>query len=158
MRGVREHIRSGGTSDLSVRQLAAAAGRSTMCVYTAFGGRAKLLAGVHDRVADEFISHLRGPVTCQKIAERYVAYAAAEPHLFELLGATTEDDQGVRLHARLLGRVLDLWGQCPGGDADHARRSWALTHGTLTGAWMEGAALAYAPSLRVGLESLCSQR
>lgn len=46
-------IDSDGDANLSVRRLAEASGRSTMCVYTYFGGREALLAAVHDRAATE---------------------------------------------------------------------------------------------------------
>ncbi|MGO2113231.1 MAG: TetR/AcrR family transcriptional regulator [Pseudoclavibacter sp.] len=44
-----------GEEEPSVRRLAEASGRSTMCVYTHFGGRQSLIRSVHERAAARFL-------------------------------------------------------------------------------------------------------
>ena len=53
--GVLDLIGREGAANLSVRRLAEASGRSTMCVYTYFGGRASLLAAAHQEAGQELI-------------------------------------------------------------------------------------------------------
>lgn len=154
LRGVRDHIREHGADELSVRTLATAAGRSTMCIYTAFGSRTKLLAGVQARVAEELVAALRGPVTCASIAERYAAWAREEPGLFDfVLGTGPATDPELR--AQLLRQVLDIWGQCPGGDADHVWLAWALAHGHQTGMTILSDE-EHSGALEAGLGRLCA--
>lgn len=49
-------IAADGGHDLSVRRLAEASERSTMCVYTHFQGRANLLLAAHREAAQEFVA------------------------------------------------------------------------------------------------------
>jgi len=58
VRGALELIASEGTVDLSVRRLARAGGRSTMCVYSKFGSRRSLLEAVYERAAAQFLDQL----------------------------------------------------------------------------------------------------
>lgn len=80
--GVREHVRTHGLSNLTVRALAAAAGRSTMCVYTRFDGRQGLLTASYHHLAEELLGLLNNGTDP---AVAYRAYALAEPRLYSLL-------------------------------------------------------------------------
>lgn len=53
--GTLDLIGSDGGANLSVRRLAEASGRSTMCVYTYFGGRGSLLAAAHKEAGQELL-------------------------------------------------------------------------------------------------------
>jgi AcrR family transcriptional regulator len=79
--GVREHVSTHGLANLTVRVLAAAGGRSTMCVYTQFDGRKGLLTAAYQHVAGELLGAIDGA----EPARAYLAYAADEPHLYSLL-------------------------------------------------------------------------
>lgn len=128
--GTRDLIRAEGTTDLSVRRLATASGRSTMCVYTAFGTRSKLLEAAHAQAVEEWVAQLRGPGGCAEIASRYVDFATREAGLFTFVLDPAVVRQQIR--AQVIRRVLDVWRQCPAGP-DCAWPAWSLTHGHVTG-------------------------
>ena len=84
--GGTQLVQAEGLTDLSVRRLAEASGRSTMCVYTAFGNRRNLIAAIYRRSAEEFIAELDGlddPLPA--LAGHYRSYARDRPRLFHFL-------------------------------------------------------------------------
>lgn len=58
--GTLDLIGHDGGANLSVRRLAEASGRSTMCVYTYFGGRGSLLAAAHKEAGQELLDAVGG--------------------------------------------------------------------------------------------------
>jgi AcrR family transcriptional regulator len=120
--GVREHVRANGVANLTVRALAAAAGRSTMCVYTRFEGRKGLLTAAYQHVAGELLAAL----DTADPARAYAAYAAAEPHLYSLLFEADFNalDLDAELRRNLLLAVIERFG--PDGSG-----TWARLHGRI---------------------------
>lgn len=120
--GVREHIRAHGLANLTVRALAAAGGRSTMCVYTQFEGRRGLLTAAYQHLAGELL----GAIDSTDPARSYLAYATAEPHLYSLLfeADLTTLEVNPELRHNLLLAVLERLG--PGGSD-----SWPGLHGRI---------------------------
>lgn len=98
-----------GNSAPSVRQIADRAGRSTMCVYSDFGGRRKLLEAAHRRVSDDLI----GAVESESEADPFAAAEAwvyRERKLAEwLFSRGAPDDSRSELIARL-GSALGTGG------------------------------------------------
>lgn len=120
--GAREHIRAHGLGNLTVRALAAAGSRSTMCVYTSFDGRKGLLTAVYQHVAGELL----GALGSGDPEGSYLAYGAAEPTLYSLL---FEVDLGTldvdpELRRNLLLAVIERLG--PDGLA-----AWPGLHGRI---------------------------
>lgn len=120
--GVRAHVRTHGTANLTVRVLAAAGGRSTMCVYTRFEGRKGLLTAAYQHAAGELL----GAIDSSEPARSYWMYAKTEPHLYSLLFEadliTLEIDPELRCN--LLLAVIERLG--PDGSD-----TWARLHGRL---------------------------
>ncbi|MDN3241722.1 TetR/AcrR family transcriptional regulator [Glycomyces tritici] len=108
--GGRALIGREGTGDLSVRRLVEAAGRSTMCVYSHFGNRKRLLAEVYRSCGDDLLAALANARTANGLERDYAAYARSEPRHFQYLFAADLDgfglDQSLRLD--LIASVLDL--------------------------------------------------
>lgn len=79
-----------------------------MCVYTSFDGRKGLLTAAYQHVAGELL----GAIESADPARSYLAYAAAEPHLYSLLFeadlATLEVDPELRRN--LLLAVIERLG------------------------------------------------
>jgi AcrR family transcriptional regulator len=122
-------VRSDGPGNLTVRRLAQAADRSTMCVYTKFGNRSALLGAIYDAAAGELLDGLDGADP----AAAYRDFALTEPNLYRLLVEHPLDDLGVPSdrRRRLLADVLAALGQDERPDG--AQRAWIELHGTI--AW-----------------------
>lgn len=81
-----------GLRDLSVRRLAAASERTTMCVYTKFGNRAALLETVYDELAAGLLTGLRASADPASVLrefarahpERYAFLVSTDPALLDL--------------------------------------------------------------------------
>lgn len=78
------HIREHGVQNLTVRTLAAAAGRSTMCVYSTFGGRDALVAAIFDEAAGALLEAL-DTTSARGYLESLRAWATGNPGLWDLL-------------------------------------------------------------------------
>jgi AcrR family transcriptional regulator len=90
VRGAFDVLADDGVEGLTVRRIAEAAGRSTMCVYTKFGNRRSLLQEVYRRAQAELTEALRQvrPVdgdTVLGIAAAYRRFARRRPELYSLL-------------------------------------------------------------------------
>lgn len=120
--GVREHVRAHGLANLTVRVLAAAGGRSTMCVYTQFDGRKGLLTAAYQQLAGDLLA----AIDDGDPARSYLAYAAAEPHLYSLLFESdlTTLEVNPELRRNLLLAVLERLGP-DGADV------WPELHGRI---------------------------
>lgn len=95
-----------GPRDLSVRRLAEASGRSTMCVYTYFKGRIPLLESAHRTAAADILATLDGassPVAALR------EFAASKPALLLWLlsadGMTDLDTQRAEFARALIERL-----------------------------------------------------
>ncbi|PRY59030.1 TetR/AcrR family transcriptional regulator [Glycomyces artemisiae] len=133
--GSRDLIASEGTGDLSVRRLTEASGRSTMCVYSHFGNRKRLLAEVYRSCAADLTGALAaaGP----GFARAYAAYAETAPRHFLFLFAADLDGLGVDpgLRLDLADAVTDLAAaSLDGADRDAALAFWLPLHGAV---WLD---------------------
>lgn len=117
-------IDSDGDANLSVRRLAEASDRSTMCVYTYFGGREVLLAAVHDRAAAE----LRDAIAAADVPDAALAaWLQAHPRLALWLFTATSPAELVPRRAELMAGIRDALG----GDSADAQRTVATMVGYL---------------------------
>ncbi|KGM00862.1 TetR/AcrR family transcriptional regulator, partial [Cellulomonas cellasea] len=87
IRGALALITDEGPVDLSVRRLAKAADRTTMCVYTKFTNRQGLLEAVYQRAGEELLAHLEPHVRDGALAtaDAYVARARLDAGRYALL-------------------------------------------------------------------------
>jgi AcrR family transcriptional regulator len=102
-RGVREEMLSAavdllhehGPDALQTRRVAAAAGTSTMAVYTHFGGIRGLIAEVAEEGLRQFDAALTVPQTADPVADlfaisaAYRRYAIERPHMYRLMFGST---------------------------------------------------------------------
>ncbi|GAB3163274.1 hypothetical protein GCM10027059_17450 [Myceligenerans halotolerans] len=134
--GGRDLIAREGSGDLSVRRLVEAAGRSTMCVYTYFGNRKRLLAEVYRSCADDLVAALAAGGSAAELSERYSRYAAEHPHHFQYLFADDLEGLGLdpKLRLDLIDSVLDRAGERWGATRSEALSQWLAVHGA---AWLE---------------------
>lgn len=110
-------VESDAAANLSVRRLAEAAQRSTMCVYTYFGGRQKLLAAMHDDGARRLLDSLRSAAPAERAAALR-AWAEAHPSLTLWLLTSAENDE-IRAQATALqAAVLELLEPAGGSNGD----------------------------------------
>ncbi|BDX35140.1 TetR family transcriptional regulator [Mycobacterium antarcticum] len=164
--GVRERLVDGGIrllerdglQSLSVRNLAAEVGTSTMAVYTHFGG----MTGVIDAVANEAFSRFTQaltdvPQTDDPVADFFVmgaayrAFALANPQRYQLIfgtsspasiagdrtdvtssgGVTDRTDSAASFDALLnaVRRMIAAGRIRDDGELNIAGRLWSLTHG-----------------------------
>lgn len=122
IRGGLGLIDADGTEALSVRRLAQAADRTTMCVYTKFGGRSGLLMAIFDRAARELLGSLG-----DSPADDLRAWGSAHPERYRFLFEVDPRQLGVdpSLRASLLDDVLTRLG---GPDPESA---WTSAHGEI---------------------------
>lgn len=135
--GGRDLIDREGAGDLSVRRLVEAAGRSTMCVYSHFGNRKRLLAEIYRSCADELLAGLRGSATVPELARGYAAYAAERPRHFQYLFASDLQHLGLdpALRLDLIDAAVDLVAERMGGASRaEAVDAWLRIHGA---AWLD---------------------
>lgn len=134
MSGTLAHLSSGTASDTSVRALAAASGRSTMCVYSKFGSRSALLTAVFDDAAEQCLAALEPSGDQESMMDLYAQWAADHPGLYQMLFEHDLASLGVETSHRttLIEQVLaqfSLHTKC-GSPAD-AQRLWSTTHGAI---------------------------
>ena len=92
--------RDGGTN-LSVRRLAEASGRSTMCVYTYFGGRGALLAAAHEEASRDLLDTVERHESAAARAQAAAAWMNERPQLALWLFTVSDP-------AELAGRRVEL--------------------------------------------------
>lgn len=84
-----------GPDALQTRKIAAAAGTSTMAVYTHFGGMQALIAEVAEEGLRQFADALSVPQTTDPVADlvatgiAYRRYAIERPHMYRLMFGST---------------------------------------------------------------------
>lgn len=113
-------VREEGPPALSARKLAAAAGTSTMAVYTHFGGMPGLVRAMVAEGFDRLFAKVAEvPVTDDPVADlrgagaAYRAHALADPDLYAVMfGAATLGDYRLHQEDRALG--LDAFAQIVG--------------------------------------------
>lgn len=133
-------------AELSLRQVAAAAGTSTMAVYTHFGGMPGLWLDVRERAFDALVERLRGlKTTDDPVADLIAAGAAYADQaladralfhaLFEVRRTETQPASAAATFAVLVAcieRAVDagrLARRCD--PIATAIRLWSMTHGVL---------------------------
>jgi AcrR family transcriptional regulator len=137
-----------GVAALSLRRLAAAADTSTTAVYSLFGNKAGLLDSLYQEAARRFGARLAAveptddPVDdIVSLGIAYRDYALSEPHLYTIMFARREDDDGekkgeaAKTIEPLLAAVLR--GQAAGLLADGpperiALACWGVAHGLVS--------------------------
>jgi AcrR family transcriptional regulator len=134
-----------GPSALTVRRLAAAAGSSTMAVYTHFEGMPEIRRAIRVEGFARLGHRLAAvPVSTDPVADLvatgavYLAYGLAEPHLYRAMfldRPAEPDDTGVETFQRLgdlIRRCQDA-GRFPAGDPAlttvWAAQVWSMRHG-----------------------------
>ena len=134
--GGRELISREGVGDLSVRRLVEAAGRSTMCVYSHFGNRKRLLAEVYRSCADELLTGLGQARTADDLQRGYAAYAGREPRHFQYLFAADLAGFGIdeTLRLDLVDAVVALAASRMDASPGEALAWWLRVHGAV---WLD---------------------
>lgn len=141
--GAAEVLVADGIEGLTVRRVAEAAGRSTMCVYTKFGSRRGLMHEVFAHAEANLAAAMEKakPVdgdAALGLAAAYRRFAKRNPAAYALLFehplSTLEIDESLRREA--IGRVVTLIGQAGAASASasagHAAvAAWALMHGLI---------------------------
>lgn len=112
--GTLELIGTDGPSNLSVRRLADASGRSTMCVYTHFGGRDNLIDAAHGDAAQRLLERVSG-VSVEAREAELIAWCNDDPVL--ATWALTIADPASLKDARTR-LIADLAGLLGGADAN----------------------------------------
>ncbi|MFD6142979.1 TetR/AcrR family transcriptional regulator [Promicromonospora sp. NPDC060271] len=103
--GTLELIGSDGGTNLSVRRLAEASGRSTMCVYTYFGGRGSLLAAAHKEASQELLDAVGGHEPGPARAHAAAAWMNARPLLALWLFTVTDPPEVAACRTELTARA-----------------------------------------------------
>jgi AcrR family transcriptional regulator len=136
VRGGRELISREGVGDLSVRRLVEAAGRSTMCVYSHFGNRKRLLAEVYRSCADDLLTGLAKGRTADDLERDYAAYADREPRHFQYLFAADLAGFGIdeALRLDLIEAVAALAASRLDASPSEALAWWLRVHGAV---WLD---------------------
>ncbi|MBD9328210.1 TetR/AcrR family transcriptional regulator, partial [Mycobacterium tuberculosis] len=94
-----------GPDALQTRKVAAAAGTSTMAVYTHFGGMRGLIAAIAEEGLRQFDVALTVPQTADPVADllaigtAYRRYAIERPHMYRLMFGSTSA-HGINVPAR----------------------------------------------------------
>lgn len=137
--GAAEVLVADGIEGLTVRRVAEAAGRSTMCVYTKFGSRRGLMHEVFAQAEASLAAAMEKarPVdgdAALGLAAAYRRFAKRNPAAYALLFehplSTLDIDESLRRDA--IGRVVTLIGQAASAFAEHAAVAvWALMHGLI---------------------------
>lgn len=139
IRGSLRLISNEGPVDLTVRRLALAGSRTTMCIYTKFSSRQGLLLAVYERAGQELLDRLdaaSGGVA--ELAEEYRAAATDDSGLYALLfeQPLAGLDLDPVLRARLIGQVTSRIASAlvrDGADTSAAPSTadalWATMHG-----------------------------
>lgn len=131
IQGALRLISAEGPADLSVRRLAQAGSRSTMCVYTKFTSRQGLLQAVYERAAEELLTRLATTDGTAGLAAAYREAAEAAPGLYSFLfeHAMAALELPTSLRATLIDDVCELIRRAADSDADSATALWATMHG-----------------------------
>ena len=138
-------------TDLTVRRIAAAAGTTTMALYTGFGSRDGLLDAVYARGFEQLGQRMAPAAAMAEPAEavlsllgEYRAFALANPGLYGLLFERVLPgfDPSPEVRGTALDTTFGLLAaqarRLPGGDARHggsgrlAYTLWAITHGLVS--------------------------
>lgn len=109
-----------GPDSLQTRKVAAAAGTSTMAVYTHFGGMRGLIAAIAEEGLRQFDVALTVPQTADPVADllaigtAYRRYAIERPHMYRLMFGSTSA-HGINVPARdvLTLKVAEIEHQHP---------------------------------------------
>lgn len=120
-----------------MRRLVEAAGRSTMCVYSHFGNRKRLLAEVYRSCADDLLAGLAKSGNAKDLERGYAAYAGKEPRHFQYLFAADLEgfgiDQALRLD--LIDAVIAIAAaRLDGASRNEALAWWLRVHGAV---WLD---------------------
>lgn len=133
IRGTFEVLAADGTDGLTVRRIAEAAGRSTMCVYSKFGNRRRLLQEVYHRAADELAQALGSrPRAPLDLALGYRRFARRHPERYALLFEHALGPLELPPSARqdAVRQVVDALA-ANGVDPARGHAAWAAMHGLL---------------------------
>lgn len=140
VRGGMSLVAEEGPADLSVRRLAKAADRTTMCIYTKFGNRGGLIGAIYERAAQELLDALdAAPPGFPALATAYRRHVDAAPGAYALLFEqpleSVDLDRSVRsdLIAAVVHRIAERFDLADAGHRDLAARTlWSTMHGLTT--------------------------
>lgn len=146
-----------GPDALQTRKVAAAAGTSTMAVYTHFGGMRELITAVAEEGLRQFEAALAVPQTADPVADllatgvAYRRYAIERPHMYRLMfGSTSAHGINAPAHNVLTLTVAQIYESYPSFGhvvraVHHSMLAGRITVGsTLDDASAEGAVVATA--------------
>jgi AcrR family transcriptional regulator len=142
IQGTFDVLANDGTEGLTVRRIAEAAGRSTMCVYSKFGNRRRLLQEVYHRAAaalSDALARAKPADGALGVALAYRRFARSHPERYALLFehplGPLELPPAVRQDA--IRQVADALTDAGGGQS---YATWATMHGlvVLERTWSPG--------------------
>lgn len=126
--GARSLLDAEGASALTARKVATASGRSTMCVYTAFGSVPKMVEAVYGEIAGEFLDAVG--VEPARVPHRYLEWARANPKGYGLLFADSDAAEGQEQPSA--GLIEAIAARSARGDIRRGRLMWSMLHGIVT--------------------------
>lgn len=141
--GARELLAREGADALTARRVASEAGRSTMCVYTAFGNVGGMLDAVYGELADEFVAAVEA---APDPAAAYRGWALRHPAFYHLLVDADASDSGVD-RGRRSQLVADLGARLAPGSPERGAAVWAIVHGLVSLERIDGDATAATAAL-----------
>lgn len=138
--GARDLLARDGAGALTARRVASESGRSTMCVYTAFGSVAGMLDAVYGELAAEFVAEVDA---ASDRAAAYRRWALRHPAFYHLLLDADLSESGVDL-GRRSQLVADLGALLAPGAPERGAAVWAIVHGMVSLERIDGDATAAA--------------
>lgn len=135
--------KKGAEKTLTMRAVAKAAGTNTPAVYRRFRNREDILRALLRRIQQDVSDAMRPGCSPEEVCERYLGYALAHPHEYQLfythayrLPAPGRSGRTVPLreHRSAMALVEEkLAAHLGGSPAEHTRLSlalWTVSHGT----------------------------
>lgn len=125
MVGARSLLADEGVGALTARGVAAASGRSTMCVYTAFGSVSRMVETLFEQVSAECVAAVSGAANPVR---GYLDWASENPRAYHLLFELDLAGSGIEPAQRrdVVAQVQALL-----RDNGDPATLWALLHGTV---------------------------
>lgn len=124
--GTRDLLEREGVGALTARRIATASGRSTMCIYSHFGGTGALLTSVFLEARAQALAAVEGDEP--DAARSWLDWARRHPGTYRLLFEHDLAPLGVdpNLRRTLIDEIAARMGE---GEAGY--RQWALVHGVI---------------------------
>jgi AcrR family transcriptional regulator len=124
----------GGAKSLTMRAVARAAGTTTPTIYERYRNRADLLRALRRQTRNDLFRELSRTRTLAQACERYLRFAVAHPHAYEVLFDSVAQPPSLHEPWPSFNLFRQRLAQRLGGTArDHTRimlALWSLMHGT----------------------------